>query len=149
MDPGKTGAAEDGLGVSGSARRSVSRRSSVVSTSSSFFERSFFSTPTTRIVDHGRHATLAYATLMLNVYNDAALDLRTAVAGNRRVVVQTVAAKSRAAQLDAPLARVHADADDAVAATRALGTLRELDSVRDLLCRTVRIHEEIAHARHK
>ncbi|KAJ1733955.1 hypothetical protein LPJ61_001310 [Coemansia biformis] len=124
--------------------RSISRRSSVVSTSSSFFDRSFFSTPESRIVDHGKKTTLAYATLMLNLYNDVSLDLRSAVDGSRRIVVQTVATKGRAAQLDPALGRAHADADDAIDAVRAVAATREFDGIRDLLCRSLQVYEAIA-----
>ncbi|KAI9476923.1 hypothetical protein BX667DRAFT_515244 [Coemansia mojavensis] len=125
-----------GLSV-GLAQRTVSRRSSVVSTSSSFFDRSFFSTPETRIVDHGRRTTLAYATLTLNLYNNISLDLRSSVDACRRIVVQAVASKTRAAQLVPVLARVHADADDAIATARAVSAIRSFDSISDLLCRAL------------
>ncbi|KAJ1856067.1 hypothetical protein GGH12_001938 [Coemansia sp. RSA 1822] len=139
--PGRDDDAWTGLSVSGG--RSVSRRSSVVSTSSSFFDRSFFSTPESRIGDHSRRATLAHATLMLNVYNNIALDLRVAVDANRRAVVQAVAAKARAAQLAPVLRRVHADADDAVATTRAVAANRTFASIDDLLCHSLQVHDAI------
>ncbi|KAJ1743707.1 hypothetical protein LPJ78_000942 [Coemansia sp. RSA 989] len=131
-----------GLSV-GLAQRTVSRRSSVVSTSSSFFDRSFFSTPETRIVDHGRRTTLAYATLTLNLYNNISLDLRSSVDACRRIVVQAVASKTRAAQLVPVLARVHADADDAIATARAVSAIRSFDSISDLLCRALQVHDSI------
>ncbi|KAJ2350930.1 hypothetical protein IWW50_004801 [Coemansia erecta] len=134
-----------GLSVGGG--RSVSRRSSVVSTSSSFFDRSFFSTPESRIGDHARRATLAHATLMLNVYNNIALDLRGAVDANRRAVVQAVAAKTRAAQLAPTLRRVHADADDAIVTARAVAANRSFASINDLLCHSLQVHDAIAHAK--
>ncbi|KAJ2610102.1 hypothetical protein H4S08_003765 [Coemansia sp. RSA 1365] len=127
--------------------RSVSRRSSVVSTSSSFFDRSFFSTPESRIADHGKRATLAYATLMLNMYNNISLDLRTAVDANRRAVMQTVATRTRATQLAPALGRVHADADDAVATMRAVSATREFESIKDLLCHSLQVHDAISRAK--
>ncbi|KAJ2080266.1 hypothetical protein H4R24_003184 [Coemansia sp. RSA 988] len=127
--------------------RSVSRRSSVVSTSSSFFDRSFFSTPESRIADHGKRATLAYATLMLNMYNNISLDLRVAVDANRRAVMQTVATRTRASQLAPSLSRVHADADDALATIRAVPATREFESIKDLLCHSLQVHDAIAHSR--
>ncbi|KAJ1835776.1 hypothetical protein LPJ63_000840 [Coemansia sp. RSA 2711] len=136
-----------GLSV-GPHHRSVSRRSSVVSTSSSFFERSFFSTPESRIVDHGRRATLAYATLTLNMYNNISLDLRSAVDANRRTVVQTVASRTRVAQLEPVLARVHADTDDAIAAAQSCKqSCRTFDSIKDLLCHSLQVHDAIVRAR--
>ncbi|KAJ2771614.1 hypothetical protein IWQ57_002133 [Coemansia nantahalensis] len=139
------------MGVGGGAphHRTISRRSSVVSTSSSFFDRSFFSTPESRIVDHGKKTTLAYATLMLNLYNDVSLDLRTAVDGARRIVVQTAATKGRASQPGPVLSRAHADADDAIDALRAIAATREFDAIGDLLGRSLLLYEDIADARAK
>ncbi|KAJ2713454.1 hypothetical protein H4R19_002244 [Coemansia spiralis] len=147
MGDGQAGSgAAMGVGVA-PHHRSISRRSSVVSTSSSFFDRSFFSTPESRIVDHGKKTTLAYATLMLNLYNDVSLDLRTAVDGARRIVVQTVSTKGRAAQLAPVLSRAHANADDAIDAVRAVAATREFDGIRDLLCRSLQVYEAIADER--
>ncbi|KAJ2853184.1 hypothetical protein GGI22_004965, partial [Coemansia erecta] len=110
-----SGAMHASIGVSSlQPQKTVSRRSSVVSTSSSFFDRSFFSTPESRIVDHGKKATLSYATLMLNVYNNISLDIKAAVDASRRVVVQTVASKNKTALIAPDLARVRADTADAI-----------------------------------
>ncbi|KAJ2396567.1 hypothetical protein GGI05_001058, partial [Coemansia sp. RSA 2603] len=117
-----------GNSFSGAApvHRSVSRRSSVVSTASaSFFDRSFFSTPESRIIDNGKKTTLAYATLMLNIYNNISLDLKAAVDTNRRIVVQTVASKNKLSQLAPDLSRVHADIEDAVCTTADIGQIAE------------------------
>ncbi|KAJ1664561.1 hypothetical protein IW140_000986 [Coemansia sp. RSA 1813] len=136
------------IGVSASVgppqpQKCVSRRSSVVSTSSSFFDRSFFSTPESRIVDHGKRATLSYATLMLNVYNNISLDIKTAVDSTRRVVVQTVATRNKAAQLAPDLARVRADTEDAVDAVRSINHATEFASIKDLLCHSLQVYEDI------
>ncbi|KAJ2786412.1 hypothetical protein GGI15_001545 [Coemansia interrupta] len=124
--------------------RSVSRRSSVVSTASaSFFDRSFFSTPESRIVDNGKKTTLAYATLMLNIYNNISLDLKAAVDTNRKIVVQTVASKNKVSQMAPDLSRVHADIEDAVCTTTGIGQIAEFRSIKDLLCHSLQVFEEI------
>ncbi|KAJ2895112.1 hypothetical protein IWW38_002385 [Coemansia aciculifera] len=132
--------------------RCVSRRSSVVSTNSSFFERSFFSTPESRIADLGKKATLSYATLMLNLYNNISIDLKAAIDASRRVVVQTVASKGKIAQLGPDLSRVHADMDDAIEAVVAVSKTTEFESIRELLCHSLQVYEEIhmaaAHRQH-
>ncbi|KAJ2702050.1 hypothetical protein FB645_004428 [Coemansia sp. IMI 203386] len=144
-------AAQPMMGVSpggsmgpGPAHRSVSRRSSVVSTASaSFFDRSFFSTPESRIVDHGKKTTLAYATLMLNIYNNISLDLKNSVEANRRIVVQTVASKNKASQLTPDLGRVHADIEDAISTTASIGQIQEFASIKELLCHSLQVYEDI------
>ncbi|KAJ1644639.1 hypothetical protein J3B02_001877 [Coemansia erecta] len=129
---------------SGPIHRSVSRRSSVVSTASaSFFDRSFFSTPESRIMDHGKKTTLAYATLMLNIYNNISLDLKTSVEANRRIVVQTVASKNKAAQLAPDLGRVHADIEDAISTTASISRIDEFASIKELLCHSLQVYEDI------
>ncbi|KAJ1880225.1 hypothetical protein LPJ66_011537 [Kickxella alabastrina] len=138
------GVGTNGLAGSGPVHRSVSRRSSVVSTTSaSFFDRSFFSTPESRIVDHGKKTTLAYATLMLNIYNNISLDLKTATDANRKVVVQTVASKNKATQLVPDLSRVHADIEDAIDTTVAIGQIAEFESIKELLCHSLQVFEDI------
>ncbi|KAJ2794218.1 hypothetical protein H4S07_006819, partial [Coemansia furcata] len=123
LAPGWAGLSATGVGghavAVDSMDRCVSRRSSVVSTNSSFFERSFFSTPESRIADLGKKATLSYATLMLNLYNNISVDLKAAIDASRRVVVQTVSSKGKAAQLGPDLSRVQADMDDAIEAVVA------------------------------
>ncbi|KAJ1939611.1 hypothetical protein EC988_007267 [Linderina pennispora] len=131
------------MGVPGGHDRSVSRRSSVVSTSSSFFDRSFFATPETRIVDLGKKTTLSYATLMLNLYNDISLDLKTAAEANRRIVLQAVASKGKAALAKPDLDRIHADLDDMHAAVREIHETQEFASIKDLLCRSLQVYEQI------
>ncbi|ORX71997.1 hypothetical protein DL89DRAFT_265680 [Linderina pennispora] len=123
------------MGVPGGHDRSVSRRSSVVSTSSSFFDRSFFATPETRIVDLGKKTTLSYATLMLNLYNDISLDLKTAAEANRRI--------GKAALAKPDLDRTHADLDDMHAAVREIHETQEFASIKDLLCRSLQVYEQI------
>ncbi|KAJ1962983.1 hypothetical protein GGI12_002314 [Dipsacomyces acuminosporus] len=133
-----------GVGMSASGHdRSVSRRSSVVSTASSFFDRSFFSTPESRIVDIGKKATLSYATLMLNYYNNISLDLKTATEANRRIVIQSVASKGKALQVCPDLSRVHADLTDAIETVHEIKETREFESVRDLLCHSLRVYDGI------
>ncbi|KAJ1735110.1 hypothetical protein LPJ72_002024 [Coemansia sp. Benny D160-2] len=143
---GSAGATSSSSLVPPLPQKCVSRRSSVVSTSSSFFDRSFFSTPESRIVDHGKKATLSYATLMLNIYNNVSLDIRTAVDSSRRIVVQTVASKNKAAQLSPDLARVHADASDAVDTVRSINGATEFASIKDLLCHSLQVYEDIKQA---
>ncbi|KAJ2044509.1 hypothetical protein H4S04_006172 [Coemansia sp. S16] len=126
--------------------RCVSRRSSVVSTNSSFFERSFFSTPESRIGDLGKKATLSYATLMLNLYNNISVDLKAAIDASRRVVVQSVGSKGKAAQVGPDLSRVQADMDDAIEAVVAVSKTTEFDSIKELLCHSLQVYEEIRMA---
>ncbi|KAJ1997727.1 hypothetical protein H4R26_005726 [Coemansia thaxteri] len=123
--------------------RCVSRRSSVVSTNSSFFERSFFSTPESRITDLGKKVTLSYATLMLNMYNNISVDLKAAVDGNRRIVVQTVSSKSKAVQLGPDMSRVRADMNDAIEAVVAVSQTTEFGSIKELLCHSLQVYEDI------
>ncbi|KAJ2550935.1 hypothetical protein EV175_003879 [Coemansia sp. RSA 1933] len=134
------------LGPSAPPYKSVSRRSSVVSTSSSFFDRSFFSTPESRIVDHGKKATLSYATLMLNVYNNISLDIKAAVDSTRRVVVQTVASRNKTALVAPDLARLNADTADAITTVRSVNHATEFASIKDLLCHSLQVYEDIKHA---
>ncbi|KAJ2399146.1 hypothetical protein GGI23_002826 [Coemansia sp. RSA 2559] len=139
-----SGAMHASIGVSSlQPQKTVSRRSSVVSTSSSFFDRSFFSTPESRIVDHGKKATLSYATLMLNVYNNISLDIKAAVDASRRVVVQTVASKNKTALIAPDLARVRADTADAIDAVRSINHATEFASIKDLLCHSLQVYEDI------
>ncbi|KAJ2060535.1 hypothetical protein GGI17_003653 [Coemansia sp. S146] len=151
LAPGLTGLSATGVGgqavaVDSMMDRCVSRRSSVVSTNSSFFERSFFSTPESRIADLGKKATLSYATLMLNLYNNISVDLKAAIDASRRVVVQTVASKGKAAQLGPDLSRVQADMDDAIEAVVAVSKTTEFDSIKELLCHSLQVYEEIRMA---
>ncbi|KAJ2719652.1 hypothetical protein GGI07_005086 [Coemansia sp. Benny D115] len=140
------GAGTPGLAVASPnpVHRSVSRRSSVVSTASaSFFDRSFFSTPESRITEHSKKTTLAYATLMLNIYNNISLDLKTATEANRRIVVQTVASKSKAVSLEPDLSRVQADVEDAIDTTASISSIPEFESIRELLCHSLQVYEDI------
>ncbi|KAJ2756719.1 hypothetical protein GGI19_000597 [Coemansia pectinata] len=151
LAPGWAGLSTTGVGgqavaVDSMMDRCVSRRSSVVSTNSSFFERSFFSTPESRIADLGKKATLSYATLMLNLYNNISVDLKAAIDASRRVVVQTVASKGKAAQLGPDLSRVQADMDDAIEAVVAVSKTTEFDSIKELLCHSLQVYEEIRMA---
>ncbi|KAI9504684.1 hypothetical protein GGI25_000666 [Coemansia spiralis] len=147
---GWSGHSGGGMGIHGSGPqyKCVSRRSSVVSTSSSFFDRSFFSTPESRIVDHGKKTTLSYATLMLNLYNNISLDLKSAVDANRRMVVQTVASRNKAAQLDPDLGRIHADITDAIDTLRTINQTKEFSSIKDLLCHSLQVYEDIKRNKH-
>ncbi|KAJ1819263.1 hypothetical protein GGH91_004643 [Coemansia sp. RSA 2671] len=147
LAPGWAGLSATGVGghavALDSMDRCVSRRSSVVSTNSSFFERSFFSTPESRIADQGKKATLSYATLMLNLYNNISVDLKAAIDASRRVVVQTVASKSKVAQLGPDLSRVQADMDDAIEAVVTVSKTTEFCSIKELLCHSLQVYEEI------
>ncbi|KAJ2833333.1 hypothetical protein GGI24_000886 [Coemansia furcata] len=150
LAPGWAGLSATGVGghavAVDSMDRCVSRRSSVVSTNSSFFERSFFSTPESRIADLGKKATLSYATLMLNLYNNISVDLKAAIDASRRVVVQTVSSKGKAAQLGPDLSRVQADMDDAIEAVVAVSKTTEFESIKELLCHSLQVYEEIRMA---
>ncbi|KAJ2490085.1 hypothetical protein IWW37_003434 [Coemansia sp. RSA 2050] len=147
LAPGWAGLPATGVGGQAvtldSMDRCVSRRSSVVSTNSSFFERSFFSTPESRIADQGKKATLSYATLMLNLYNNISVDLKAAIDASRRVVIQTVASKGKAAQLGPDLSRVQADMDDAIEAVVTVSKTAEFGSIKELLCHSLQVYEEI------
>ncbi|KAJ2460294.1 hypothetical protein GGF42_000925 [Coemansia sp. RSA 2424] len=148
LAPGWAGLPVTGAMTMDPMDRCVSRRSSVVSTNSSFFERSFFSTPESRIADLGKRVTLSYATLMLNLYNNISVDLKAAIDASRRVVVQTVASKAKVAQLGPDLSRVHADMDDAIEAVVAVSQTAEFESIRELLCHSLQVYEEIRMATH-
>lgn len=131
-------------GYTGSVEyRCVSRRSSVISTNSSFFDRSFFTTPDSRVVDLSKKTTLSYATLMLNLYNNISLDLRSVVDSNRRVVVQSVASKTKLAQLQPTLSRVQADVDDAIDTVAAINQTSEFASIQELLRHSLQVYDKI------